>query len=69
MPPQERLRPHQEGRPALARQEPTRGRQEQPVTPTVHGPSDLAAQHGKLMAKDGVLDSHRLRVPTRPQPE
>jgi hypothetical protein len=29
----------------------------------------MAAQHGKLMAKDGVLDSHRLRVPTRPQPE
>jgi hypothetical protein len=69
MPPQERLRPHQEGRPALAGQEPTRRRQEQPVTPTVPRPSDLAAQHGELMAKDGVLDSYRLRVPTRPQPQ
>jgi hypothetical protein len=69
MPPQERLWPHLEGRPPLAGQEPTRRRQEQPVTPTVHRPSDLAAQHDELMAKDGVLDCHGLWVPTRPESE
>jgi len=55
VPPQERLRPDQERRPPLARQDPAGCHHQQPVPAAEARSGHLTPEHGELMAKDEDL--------------
>ncbi len=56
MPAQQRLRAHDERRPAWAREHLAERRHDQPLTTAKTRPADLALEHRELMAKDHDLD-------------
>ena len=59
MPPQERLRPDDERRPAASRQPRARGREQDPVETVEPGTLDLPLEHLQLVAEHEELDVHR----------
>jgi len=56
VPPQERVRRHQEDRPAPPRKRSAQHCEQRPISGAELGPLDLAAQHLKLVTQDRNLD-------------